>query len=145
MTGDRRVIKGVDHVAIAVDDLDYTIERFEKLFGATVEHREVIEGYNVEVATVNLGNTCIEFVEGKTAESPTRKYVDKKGPGIHHIAFEVEDISAAISALVAEGAEMIDESPRRGKGGSRVAFVHPKSTGKILYELVENPRENPKD
>jgi methylmalonyl-CoA/ethylmalonyl-CoA epimerase len=133
------MIKGIDHVAIAVEDLDETVKRFEKLFGAKVEHREVIAGYDVEVATVNLGNTCIEFVEGKTPDSPTRKYIEKKGPGIHHIALEVDDIASAIAALVANGAEMIDKSPRDGKGGSRVAFVHPKSSGKILYELVENP------
>ena len=106
------MIKGIDHVAIAVENLDETVERFEKLFGAKVEHREVISGYNVEVATVNLGNTCIEFVEGKTPDSATRKYIEKKGPGIHHIAFEVEDIAAAIATLAAGGAEMIDTSPR---------------------------------
>jgi methylmalonyl-CoA/ethylmalonyl-CoA epimerase len=132
------MIKGIDHVAIAVENLDETLERFEKLFGAKAEHREVIESYNVEVATVNLGNTCIEFVEGKTPDSPTRKYIDRRGPGIHHIALEVENISAAIAALTASGAEMIDRTPRTGKGGSLVAFVHPKSLGKILYELVEN-------
>jgi methylmalonyl-CoA/ethylmalonyl-CoA epimerase len=133
------MIKGIDHVAIAVEDLDETVKRFEELFGAKVEHRELIESYNVEVATVNMGNSCLEFVEGKSPDSPTRRYTDKKGPGIHHIALEVDDITAAIAALVEGGAEMIDKSPRVGKGGSRVAFVHPKSTGRVLYELVENP------
>jgi methylmalonyl-CoA/ethylmalonyl-CoA epimerase len=132
------MIKGIDHVAIAVEDLDETLAQFEQLFGAKVEHRETIDGYGVEVATVNLGNTCIEFVEGKTPDSPTRKYIDKKGPGIHHIALEVDDIASAMATLTAAGAEMIDRSPRPGKGGSKVAFVHPRSTGRILYELVEN-------
>jgi methylmalonyl-CoA/ethylmalonyl-CoA epimerase len=134
----KRILKGVDHVAIAVENLDETLAQFEQLFGAQVEHRETIDGYGVEVATVNLGNTCLEFVEGKVADSPTRKYVDKKGPGIHHIALEVEDIEAAMAALASAGAQLIDRSPRTGKAGSRVAFVHPKSTGRILYELVQN-------
>ena len=132
------MIKSIDHVAIAVEDLDKTLDQFERLFGAKVEHRETIDGYGVEVATVNLGNTCIEFVEGKTPDSPTRKYIDKKGPGIHHIALEVDDIASAMAALAAAGAELIDRTPRPGKGGSQVAFIHPKSTGKILYELVQN-------
>lgn len=132
------MIKGIDHVAVAVDNLEETLEQFEALFGVKTEHREVIESYNVEVATIKLGNTCIEFVEGRSSDSPTRKYIDKKGPGIHHIAFEVDDIAAAIAALTASGAEMIDRKPRTGKGGSLVAFIHPKSSGKILYELVQN-------
>jgi methylmalonyl-CoA/ethylmalonyl-CoA epimerase len=139
------MIKGIDHVAIAVENLDETLAQFERLFGVRAEHRETIAGYNVEVATVNVGNTCIEFVEGKTPDSPTRKYVEKKGAGIHHIALEVGDIVSAIAALTAGGAELIDKEPRTGKGGSKVAFIHPKSSGKILYELVENPPPARKD
>jgi methylmalonyl-CoA epimerase len=135
------MIKNVDHIAIAVENLDESLANFEKLFGAVVEHREQIAGYNVEVATVRVGNTCIEFVEGKTPDSPTRKYVEKKGQGIHHIAFEVDDINAAIAELVVNGGEMIDKTPRAGKDDSKVAFVHPKSSGKILYELVENKKD----
>ena len=132
------MIKGIDHIAIAVDNLDETLARFERLFGFAVEHRETIEGYGVEVATVNLGNTRLEFVEGKTPDSPTRKYIERRGPGIHHIAFEVDDIASAMAALAAAGADMVDDTPRPGKAGSKVAFIHPKTTGKILYELVEN-------
>ena len=138
------MIKGIDHVAIAVDNLDETLEQFELLFGVKADHREVIESYHVEVATVNLGNTCIEFVEGKTPDSPTRKYIEKKGPGIHHVALEVDNITEAIAALTAAGARMIDQTPRPGKDGSLVAFVHPSSTGKTLYELVQ-VRKPPED
>jgi methylmalonyl-CoA/ethylmalonyl-CoA epimerase len=134
------MINKIDHIAIAVDNLDDSLENFQKLFGATVEHREEIADYNVEVATVRLGNTCIEFVEGKTPDSPTRKYVEKKGTGIHHIAFEVDEINTAIAEIVKNGGEMIDPTPRTGKDDSKVAFVHPKSSGKILYELVENKK-----
>jgi methylmalonyl-CoA/ethylmalonyl-CoA epimerase len=138
------MIKGIDHVAIAVENLDQTLERFEQLFGVKADHREVIESYHVEVATVNLGNTSIEFVEGKTPDSPTRKYIEKRGPGIHHVALEVDNITEAIAALTAAGARMIDQTPRTGKGGSLVAFVHPSSTGKTLYELVQ-VRKPPED
>lgn len=139
------MIKGIDHVAIAVENLDDTLSRFERLFGVKADHRETIAGYGVEVATVNLGNTCVEFVEGKSPDSATRKYIDNKGPGIHHIAFEVGDIVSALATLAAAGAELIDKSPRTGKGGSKVAFIHPKSTGKILYELVQNAPPEHKD
>lgn len=132
------MIKRIDHIAIAVENLDETLERFERLFDAKAAHRETIAGYDVEVATVELGNTSVEFVEGKTPDSPTRKYIDKKGAGIHHIAFEVDDIESALAALAAAGAELIDRAPRAGKAGSKVAFIHPKSTGRVLYELVEN-------
>lgn len=134
------MIKGIDHVAIAVEDLDETVAQFQRLFGASVAHRETIEGYGVEVATVDLGNTSIEFVQGRTPDSPTRKYVDRRGPGIHHVALEVDDIESAMASLSRAGAELIDRAPRRGKGGSKVAFIHPRSTGKILYELVQNAK-----
>lgn len=134
------MIKGIDHVAIAVENLEETLKQFRRLFGLEAEHREVIPSYDVEVATVNLGNTCIEFVEGKSPDSPTSKYIEKKGPGIHHVALAVDDIAAAMSSLSAAGAKLIDASPRIGKGGSLVAFVHPSSTGKILYELVQDSK-----
>jgi methylmalonyl-CoA/ethylmalonyl-CoA epimerase len=134
------MIKGIDHVAIAVEDLDQALGIFEKLFGLRADHRERIADQPVEVATVRLGNTCIEFVQGTSPESPTRKFVEKRGPGIHHIALEVTDIAEVMASLARAGAEMIDTKPRKGKGGSTIAFVHPKSTGKILYELVENKK-----
>lgn len=132
------MLNGIDHVAVAVTNLDETINTFKNIFGVEVEHREFIEAYNVEIATLNLGNTCIEFVEGKSEDSPIRKFVEKKGTGIHHIAFAVDDVAAEIDALAAAGANLIDKTPRPGKDGSLVAFVHPKSTSGILYELVQN-------
>jgi methylmalonyl-CoA/ethylmalonyl-CoA epimerase len=92
------------------------------------------------VATIRLGPTAIELVQGTTPDSPIAKYVAKRGPGIHHIALEVDDIASELSRLEAAGADLIDRTPRTGKQESRVAFIHPRSTGKILYELVQNKK-----
>jgi len=131
------MIKGIDHVAVAVEDIDAALILLGKIFGITPDHRETIVGYGVETATFKLGNTDIELVSGTTPDSPISKYIEKRGPGIHHIALEVDDIAAAI-ATVSENAEMIDTSARTGKDDSKVAFIHPRSTGKILFELVQN-------
>jgi len=134
------MINGIDHVALAVEDIDEALAMFEKTLGLRAEHREVIEGYGVEVATIRLGPTAIELVQGTTPESAISKYVAKRGPGIHHIALEVDDIASELSRLKAAGADLIDQTPRAGKEQSRVAFLHPRSTGRILYELVENKK-----
>ena len=133
------MIKGIDHVAIAVENLDEALSLFENVLGLTVKHRETIEGYNVEVATIDVGNTSIELVQGTTPDSPIASFIKKRGPGIHHVAVEVDDIDDAI-ASVAERADMIDAVARTGKDDSRVAFIHPRSMGKILFELVQNKR-----
>ena len=132
------MIKGIDHVAIAVENIDDALAMMKQVLGLDADHREVIEGYGVEVATLRLGNTAIELVCGTREDSPIRKYIDKRGPGIHHIALEVDDIEAELARVREDGGELIDESPRDGKEQSRVAFIHPRSTGKILYELVQN-------
>jgi len=135
------MIGAIDHIAIAVENIEQAIELFEKNLGLRVTHREAVAGYDVETATFAIGDTAIELVEGKTEESAVRKFVQSRGPGIHHIAFAVDDIGKAIAALEATGLQMIDKTPRRGKEGSLVAFIHPKSTQKILYELVERARQ----
>jgi methylmalonyl-CoA epimerase len=131
------MLKGVDHIAIAVVNLDASIKQFEEQFGVAVKHREVVESNGVEIALIEVGGTAIELVQGITENSPIKKYVEKKGPGIHHIAFEVEDIQETLKKLGAVGIKMIDKNPRPGKQGSQVAFIHPESTQKILYELVQ--------
>lgn len=136
------ILKGVDHIAIAVQDLDASIKQFEEQFGIKVKHREIVESNGVEIALVEVGGTAIELVQGITDDSPIKKYVNKKGSGIHHIAFEVEDIQAALAAMNAAGVKMIDNTPRPGKQGSQVAFIHPESTQKILYELVQKKSED---
>ncbi|MCH7549300.1 MAG: methylmalonyl-CoA epimerase [Candidatus Krumholzibacteriota bacterium] len=131
------MIKGIDHVAIAVSDLDEVLSVLENVLGITVEHREIIEGYDVEVATLKLGGTAVEVVQGTTPDSVISRFIKKRGPGMHHIALEVTNIETTIKEI-GKRAEMIDESARPGKEGSRVAFIHPRSTAGVLFELVEN-------
>lgn len=135
------MIKGIDHVAVAVEDIDAALEMFAEILGLEADHREVIDGYGVEVATIHLGDTAVELVCGTSENSPIAKYVAKRGPGIHHIALEVDDIEAEMARVKESGGELIDNAPRLGKAKSRVAFLHPRSTGKILYELVQNTNE----
>jgi methylmalonyl-CoA/ethylmalonyl-CoA epimerase len=131
------MFKQIDHIAIAVDNLDEAVRLYEDHFRARVSHREFIAHDDVEIAVVTVGGTSIELVEGKSENSPIRKYVVKRGQGIHHIAFEVDDIESVLAALRAASIELIDDKPRPGKEGSLVAFIHPKSTLKVLYELVQ--------
>lgn len=134
------MIRGIDHVAIAVEDLDAAVALFERVLGLKVTHREEIAGYGVRVATIPTGGTAIELVQGTTPDSPIAKFVKERGAGMHHVAFEVSDIDAALSALAARGVALIDTKARPGKQGSRVAFIHPKATGRVLCELVQNRR-----
>jgi methylmalonyl-CoA epimerase len=130
-------IRGIDHIAVAVEDLDAAIALFETVFGLKAHHREQIAGFGVAIATLATGGTEIELVQGTTPESPITKFVATRGPGLHHVAFEVGDIDGALRKLAASGIPLIDTVPRPGKQGSRVAFIHPKATGKVLCELVE--------
>ena len=131
------MIENVDHIAIAVDDLDGAIELYRNVLGLEVAHREYVADFDVDTATFDVGGTSIELLEGKTAESAIRRFVQSRGPGLHHIAFVVEDIEKSLSQLKADGIRLIDSKPRRGKENSLVAFIHPKSTQKVLYELVQ--------
>lgn len=136
------VMKKIDHIAIAVGNLEESITLFEQIFGLELAHRESIAGYEVDTATFRVGDTEIELVEGKGEGSPIWKFIESRGPGIHHIAFAVEDIEETLAALRAKGLGVIDEAPRRGKEGSRVAFLNPRTTLRILIELVQRKRED---
>jgi methylmalonyl-CoA epimerase len=136
------MIEKIDHIAIAVENLDEAIVLYEKTLGLKVAHREHIPGFEVDTATFDIGDTSIELVEGKSEESAIRKFIKTHGPGIHHIAFAVKDLQGSLAALKAQGARLVDETPRRGKENSLVAFIHPKSTQKILYELVQRVRDD---
>lgn len=133
------MIKGIDHVAIAVENLDDALSIFENVLGLRVTHRETIEEYDVEVATIEVGDMSLELVQGTAPDSPITSFIKKRGPGIHHVALEVENIEEAMKTI-GEHADMIDAVPRTGKDDSRVAFIHPRSMGKILFELVQNKR-----
>jgi methylmalonyl-CoA/ethylmalonyl-CoA epimerase len=134
------MIRGIDHVAIAVENLDAAVALFERVFGMKVKHREEVAGFRVTVATLSTGGTDIELVQGMSPDSPVARFVAERGAGLHHVAFAVPDIDAALAALKRQGVPLIDETARPGKEGSRVAFIHPKATGRVLCELVQNRR-----
>ena len=130
----------IHHLGIAVDDLDAAILVYADLFGATLEHRERVEEQGVEAASLVVGESRIELVAPLAPDTPVGKFLAKRGPGMHHVAFEVDDVAAELDRLAAAGTQLIDERPRRGFGGLEVAFVHPESTGGVLAELVRDER-----
>jgi methylmalonyl-CoA/ethylmalonyl-CoA epimerase len=129
---------GVHHVGVAVDDLDRAIETYGLLFGAHVEHRAVVSEQGVEAASLRVGETRIELLEALADDTPVGRFVAKRGPGMHHVAFAVSDLPAELARLRAEGVELIDQEPRLGLFGLQVAFVHPEATGGVLAELVSD-------
>jgi methylmalonyl-CoA/ethylmalonyl-CoA epimerase len=129
-------VLGVHHVGIAVDDLDAAVLVYEELFGAEVEQRETVAAQGVEAASLRAGTGRIELLQPLGADTPVGRFLAKRGPGMHHIAFEVDDVATELARLRAEGAQLIDERPRQGLFGLQVAFVHPEATGGVLAEFV---------
>jgi methylmalonyl-CoA/ethylmalonyl-CoA epimerase len=129
---------GIHHVGIAVEDLESAIGRWTALFGATLEHRERVEDQGVEAASLRVAGSRIELLAALGDETPVGKFLAKRGPGVHHVAFETADVGAELARLKADGVELIDEVPRRGLFGLQVAFVHPDATGGVLAEFVGN-------
>jgi methylmalonyl-CoA/ethylmalonyl-CoA epimerase len=127
----------IDHVAIAVHDLDAAIDWYASVFGAVVVHREVVESDGVDEALVKVAESYIQLLTPTRDDSPVAKYLAKNGEGLHHIAYRVDDCAATLEAVKASGARVIDEAPRPGARGTIVAFVHPKSSFGTLIELVE--------
>jgi len=127
---------GIHHLGIAVADLDAAVETYERLFGAQLEHRDTVEDQGVEAASMRVGDGRVELLSALGPETPVGRFLAKRGPGMHHVAFEVDDVAAETGRLAADGAELIDEAPRRGLFGLEVAFVHPDATGGVLAELV---------
>ncbi len=133
-------IKKIDHVAICVADMDEAIAKYKHVLGLTPDAREVVASQKTEATLLPLGETSIELISPKGNESLV-KFLEKRGPGLHHIAIEVEGIESALVALKAVGVPLSDETPRKGARGHKVAFLHPKATGGVLVELVEPERE----
>jgi methylmalonyl-CoA/ethylmalonyl-CoA epimerase len=127
----------IDHVAIAVADLDAAIEEFARSYNADPISREVIDEQGVEEAMIALGGSHIQLIQPLTEDSPVARFVARRGEGLHHVAFAVPDIELALAHLQRAGARLIDESPRIGGGGNRIAFVHPSAFAGTLVELVE--------
>ena len=130
-------VKELDHIGIAVEDLDSSVELFTSLFDVEVEREEIVEGQKVRLATMKIGSTHLELLESTDPEGPIGKFIQKRGQGLHHITLRVDNIDSALKDLKEKGVELIDEEPRTGEGGSKIAFIHPKSTGSVLIELVE--------
>lgn len=128
--------QGIHHVGIAVSDLDAAVETYQRLFGARIEHRETLSEQGVEVVSLRVGDDRVELLASLGPDTPVGKFLLRRGPGMHHIAFWVDDVESEIDRMRAEGTEMIDSSPRRGAFGLEVAFVHPHATGGVLAELV---------
>jgi len=128
--------RGVHHVGFAVTDLDEAVETYGRLFGATLEHRDAVAEQGVEAASVLVGPSRIELLVPTGDDTPVGRFLAKRGPGMHHVAYEVDDVGSAIAGLEHAGAELIDHVPRRGLFGLQVAFVHPDAVHGVLTEVV---------
>lgn len=128
--------RGIHHLGVAVDDLDSALETYERLFGAEVEHQATIGDQGVRVASLRIGDGRVELLEALGQDTPVGRFLARRGPGMHHVAYEVNDLRATLAALTREGAELIDREPRAGLFGLEVAFVHPDSVHGVLSEVV---------
>ena len=131
------MLHNVNHIGIAVQSLEASIGFYQDALAMPLQGIEEIAGQKVRVAMLQVGESKIELLEPTSPDSPIARFLEKNGPGIHHIAYEVADIEAAIAQLTQSGVRMIDESPRAGAHGSRIAFLHPKSSGGVLTELCQ--------
>ncbi len=136
-TGASFELTEIDHVAIAVRDLDAAARWYEETLGATVAHRERIESDGVEEALLRVADSYVQLLTPTRADSPVAKYLERRGEGIHHVGYRVTDCAAALESMKAAGATVIDAAPRPGSRGTTVAFVHPRSAFGALVELVE--------
>ncbi len=127
----------IDHVAIAVRDLEAAIDYYRRAFGASVDHREVVESDGVEEALLKVADSYVQLLTPTRPDSPVAKALDKRGEGLHHIGYRVADCGAALASVLAAGGQAIDQAPRPGSRGTTVAFVHPKGSFGTLIELVQ--------
>ncbi len=133
-------ILGLHHVAIAVDDIEKYSKIFNTLFGLKSGKIEHNPESKVSLSMVDLDNSEVEFIKSSDSDSAISKFLDKRGPGIHHFCLAVDDINKAVNELIAKGVKMIDQKPRKGAGGSMIAFIHPESAGGILIELKQQKK-----
>ena len=131
------MVHKVDHIGVAVSNLEEALKIYTDVLGLKLHGTEVVEEQKVRVAFMPVGDTEIELLESTDAEGPIAKFIEKRGEGIQHIAFSVDDIEAALEQMRQQGVRLIDEKPRYGAGGARIAFLHPKATGGVLVELCE--------
>jgi len=131
------VVCKVDHIGVAVSNLEEALKIYTDVLGLKLHGTEVVEEQKVRVAFMPVGDTEIELLESTDPEGPIARFIEKRGEGIQHIAFRVDDIEEALEQMRQRGVRLIDEKPRYGAGGARIAFLHPKSTGGVLVELCE--------
>jgi methylmalonyl-CoA epimerase len=127
----------VDHIGVAVEDLDAAIALHEQTYEMTLVHREVVEEQGVEAVLLDVGENHVELLRPLGEETPVGRFLAKRGPGLHHVAYQVTDVQATLATLRDRGLRLIDEQPRTGIRGSRVAFLHPASSGGVLTEIVQ--------
>lgn len=131
------MVTKVDHIGVAVENLEESVKFYEEILGLKLHGIETVEEQKVKVAFLPIGDTEIELLEATTPDSPIAKFIEKKGQGVQHVAFRVDDIEKALEEMRRLGIKLIDEKPRYGAGGARIAFLHPKSTNGLLVELCE--------
>jgi methylmalonyl-CoA/ethylmalonyl-CoA epimerase len=131
------VFERIDHIGVAVSDLEAAIALHERTYGMPLVHRETVTEQGVEAVLLDVGENHVELLRPLADDTPVGRFLAKRGPGLHHVAFQVADVEATLAQLRERGVRLIDESPRSGIRGSRVAFLHPSSSGGVLTELVE--------
>jgi methylmalonyl-CoA/ethylmalonyl-CoA epimerase len=131
------VFSRIDHIGVAVEEIDAALELYRDSFQLEVAHREVVEEQGVEAVLLDVGENHVELLAPLSPDTPVGKFLAKQGPGLHHVAYQVSDIDATLQALKQAGMQLIDQQPRIGIRGSRVAFMHPRATAGVLTEIVE--------
>jgi methylmalonyl-CoA epimerase len=132
----------IDHIGVAVEDIDGALALYEKALGMPLVHRETVEEQGVEAVLLDVGENHVELLRPLSAETPVGKFLAKRGPGLHHVAYQVTDIAAVLEQLRARGVRLIDETPRVGIRNSSVAFLHPSASGGVLTEIVQPSKEH---
>lgn len=135
------MLSAIDHVGIAVDDIDAALALYHGSLGLPLVHRETMTEQGVEAALLDIGDAHMELLAPLHPDTPVGRFLSRRGPGLHHVAYRVEDVAQTLSELAEAGRQLIDEQPRTGIRGSRVAFVHPSSTGGVLTEIVQPAAE----
>lgn len=131
------MLTAIDHVGIAVQDLDAAVERYRRTLGVEPAHREVIESQGVEEVLFEVGGSYVQLLGALGPDTPVGRFLERRGPGVHHVAYRVDDVVAALEHLRTEGIRLVDEEPRRGSRATTIAFVHPSGMEGVLVELVQ--------
>jgi methylmalonyl-CoA/ethylmalonyl-CoA epimerase len=135
----RPMLTELDHVGIAVVDLEAEVDRYRRAFGLEPVHRETVASQGVEEVLFAIGTSYVQLLRPLDDDTPVGRHLSKRGPGVHHVAYRVDDLAAALQRLRTEGVPLVDEVPRPGSRGTRIAFVHPRGIGGVLVELVQEP------